>query len=93
MNASFQNNEIRFAPLAEALRQEVQTGPMDATKSLRVREGFYNLRGQAGRYIVRIRVRAGVLTAEQLEVVAALVYGKLKRVGGQHGMDQCSQGG
>ena len=73
MNASLLNNEIRFASLAEALRQEVQTGPTDATKSIRVRHGIYSLRGQAGRYIVRIRVPAGVLTAEQLEVVAALV--------------------
>jgi sulfite reductase beta subunit-like hemoprotein len=73
MNASLQNNENHFDTLAEALRQEVQIGPTDATKSIRVRHGIYSLRGQVGRYIVRIRVPAGVLTAEQLEVVAALV--------------------
>jgi sulfite reductase beta subunit-like hemoprotein len=58
--------------LAEALRQDIQTGPTDATKSIRVRHGIYSLRGKAGQYIVRIRIPAGVLTAEQLETVAAL---------------------
>lgn len=53
MNASLHNHEIRFAPLTEALRQESQTGPTDATKSIRVRHGIHSLRGQAGRYIVR----------------------------------------
>ena len=53
MNASLHNNEIRFALLAEALRQEVQDEPTDATKSIRVRHGIYSLRGQVGRYIVR----------------------------------------
>jgi sulfite reductase beta subunit-like hemoprotein len=72
MNVSLQNNEIRFAPLAEALRQEVETEPTDATKSTRVRHGIYSLRGKAGQYIVRIRIPAGVLTAEQLETVAVL---------------------
>jgi len=64
--------EGRFAGLAEALRQEIQTGPTDATKNLRVRHGIYSLRGKAGQYIIRIRIPAGVLTAEQLETVAAL---------------------
>ena len=63
----------RFAPLAEVLRQEIKTGPTDATKSLRVRHGIYSLRGKAGQYIIRIRIPAGVLTADQLEMVATLV--------------------
>jgi sulfite reductase beta subunit-like hemoprotein len=72
MTASLHNNEIQFAPLAEALRQEIRTGPTDATKSLRVRHGIYSLRGKAGKYIIRIRIPAGVLTAEQLDAVVAL---------------------
>jgi sulfite reductase beta subunit-like hemoprotein len=72
MKANLHNSEIRFAALAEALRQEIQAGPTDATKSLRVRHGIYSLRGKAGQYIIRIRIPAGVLTAEQLDAVAAL---------------------
>ena len=72
MAASSQINETRFGELAEALRQEIQTGPTDATKSIRVRHGIYSLRGKAGQYIVRIRIPAGVLTTGQLETVAAL---------------------
>jgi len=72
MAVSSQINETRFGELAEALRQEIQTGPTDATKSIRVRHGIYSLRGKAGQYIVRIRIPAGVLTAEQLDTVAAL---------------------
>ena len=72
MTASSQINETRFGELAEALRQEIQTGPTDATKSIRVRHGIYSLRGKAGQYIIRIRIPAGVLTTEQLETVAAL---------------------
>jgi len=72
MTASLHNSEIRFAALAEALRQEIQTGPTDATKSLRVHHGIYSLRGKAGHYIIRIRIPAGVLTVQQLETVAAL---------------------
>jgi len=72
MAASLQINEIRFGVLAEALRQEIQTGPTDATKGIRVRHGIYSLRGKAGQYIIRIRIPAGVLTTEQLETVAAL---------------------
>jgi sulfite reductase beta subunit-like hemoprotein len=58
--------------LAEALRQEIQTGPTDATKGIRVGHGIYSLRGKAGQYIIRIRIPAGVLTTDQLETVAAL---------------------
>ena len=72
MAVSSQINETRFGELAEALRQEIQTGPTDATKSIRVRHGIYSLRGKTGQYIVRIRIPAGVLTTEQLETVAAL---------------------
>jgi sulfite reductase beta subunit-like hemoprotein len=54
------------------LRQEIQTGPTDATKGIRVRHGIYSLRGKAGQYIIRIRIPAGVLSTEQLETVAAL---------------------
>ena len=72
MAASLQINEIRFGVLAEALRQEIQTGPTDATKGIRVRHGIYSLREKAGQYIIRIRIPSGVLTAEQLETVAAL---------------------
>jgi sulfite reductase beta subunit-like hemoprotein len=72
MAASLQINEIRFGVLAEALRQEIQTGPTDATKGIRVRHGIYSLRGKAGQYIIRIRIPAGVLSTEQLETVAAL---------------------
>jgi sulfite reductase beta subunit-like hemoprotein len=72
MEVSSQINETRFGELAEALWQEIQTGPTDATKSIRVRHGIYSLRGKAGQYIIRIRIPAGVLTTEQLETVAAL---------------------
>jgi sulfite reductase beta subunit-like hemoprotein len=37
-----------------------------------VSHGIYSLRGKAGQYIIRIRIPAGVLTAEQLDVVASL---------------------
>ena len=72
MTACSQINKIRFGELAEALRQEIQTGPTDATKGIRVRHGIYSLRGKAGQYIIRIRIPAGVLTADQLETMAAL---------------------
>jgi len=72
MNVRPQIQKARFAELAEALRLEIKTGPSDATKSIRVRHGIYSLRGKAGQYIVRIRVPAGLLTADQLETVAAL---------------------
>jgi len=72
MAASLQNKESRFGDLAEALGLEVQTGATDATKSTRVRHGIYSLRGKPGHYIIRIRIPAGVLSAEQLEAVAAL---------------------
>ena len=72
MATSLSVNEVRFTALAEALRQEVQTGPTDTTKSLRVRHGIYSLRARPGQYIIRIRIPAGVLSAEQLETVAAL---------------------
>src|ERR1700690_879296 len=65
-------HDVRFAALAEALRQEVQTGPTDDTKGIRVRHGIYSLRGKPGQYIVRIRVPAGAVAAEQLETVAVL---------------------
>jgi len=73
MSANLQPNETRFEILAEALRQEGQAGPTDATKSIRVRHGIYSLRGKAGQYIIRIRIPAGVLTEGQLETVAGLV--------------------
>jgi len=72
MAVSSEINETRFGELAEALRQEIQIEPTDATKRIRVRHGIYSLRGKAGQYIVRIRIPAGVLTTEQLETVAAL---------------------
>ena len=58
--------------LEQALRKEVESGPTDETKAIRVRHGIYSVRGQPGRYVVRIRIPAGILTAEQLETVAAL---------------------
>jgi len=73
MTTSLPTSEVRFAELAEALQQEIQAGPTDATKSIRVRHGIYSLRGKSGHYIVRIRIPAGVLTPDQLETVAALV--------------------
>jgi sulfite reductase (ferredoxin) len=72
MSVGSQINGSRFSLLAEALRQEIQTGPTDATKGIRVRHGIYSLRGKAGQYIIRIRIPAGVLTTDQLETVAAL---------------------
>jgi len=72
MSVGSQINGSRFSLLAEALRQEIQTGPTDATKGIRVGHGIYSLRGKAGQYIIRIRIPAGVLTTDQLETVAAL---------------------
>lgn len=54
------------------MSQEIQTGPTNTTKSIRVRDGIYSLRGQPGDFIIRIRLPAGVLTTGQLETVAAL---------------------
>ena len=56
MTASLPTKEVRFAELAEALQQEIQAGPTDATKSIRVRHGLYSLRGKPGHYIIRIRI-------------------------------------
>jgi len=39
MNASQRHNEIGFAPLAEARRQEVETGPAEAPDGIRVPRG------------------------------------------------------
>jgi len=61
-----------FQQLEQSLRTESESGLTDETKSIRVRHGIYSLRGQPGRYVVRIRVPAGILTADQLETVAAL---------------------
>lgn len=72
MKVSLHSTEIRFALLAGALRKEVKSGPTDETKCIRVRHGIYSLRGKAGQYIIRIRIPAGVVTAGQLETVAAL---------------------
>jgi sulfite reductase beta subunit-like hemoprotein len=61
-----------FTELAKALSQEAQTGATDDTKRVRVWHGVYSLRGQPGRYILRIRIPAGTLTPAQLETIAAL---------------------
>lgn len=61
-----------FQQLEQALLNEAESGPTDETKAVRVRHGIYSVRGQPGRYVVRIRVPAGILTADQLETVAAL---------------------
>jgi sulfite reductase beta subunit-like hemoprotein len=61
-----------FQQLEQALRHETESGPTDETKSVRVRHGIYSLRGRPGYYVVRIRVPAGILTANQLETVATL---------------------
>ena len=61
-----------FQLLEQALRREAESGLTDETKFVRVRHGIYSVRGQPGRYVVRIRVPAGVLTADQLESIAIL---------------------
>ena len=61
-----------FDLLEQALRHETESGPTDQTKAVRVRHGIYSLRGRPGHYVVRLRVPAGILTADQLETVAAL---------------------
>ena len=61
-----------FQQLEQALLNEAESGPTDETKAVRVRHGIYSVRGQPGRYVVRIRVPAGILTADQLEIVATL---------------------
>ena len=61
-----------FESLEQALRRETESGLTDETKAVRVRHGIYSVRGQPGRYVVRIRVPAGILTADQLEAVASL---------------------
>jgi sulfite reductase beta subunit-like hemoprotein len=61
-----------FQQLEQALLNEAESGPTDETKAVRVRHGIYSVRGQPGRYVVRIRVPAGILTADQLETVATL---------------------
>jgi sulfite reductase beta subunit-like hemoprotein len=61
-----------FTALAKALSQEAQTGATDETKRVRVWHGVYGLRGQPGRYILRIRIPAGTLTPEQLDTIAGL---------------------
>jgi sulfite reductase beta subunit-like hemoprotein len=58
--------------LEKALRQEAQAGATDDTKRVRVWHGVYSLRGQPGRYIIRIRIPAGILTPAQLEAIAGL---------------------
>ena len=61
-----------FQQLEQALRIEAESGLTDETKSVRVRHGIYSVRGQPGHYVIRIRVPAGILTADQLETVASL---------------------
>ena len=72
MADQLQTNGSNFSLLDEALRHEILTGATDSTKSIRVRHGIYSLRGRPGHYIIRIRVPAGILTAVQLDTVAAL---------------------
>jgi sulfite reductase beta subunit-like hemoprotein len=61
-----------FTALDKALSQEAQAGATDDTKRVRGWHGVYSLRGQPGRYIIRIRIPAGILTPAQLEVIAGL---------------------
>ena len=65
-------NQHDFIALDEALSKEAQQGASDDTKRIRVWHGIYSLRGQPRRYIIRVRVPAGILTPEQLESVADL---------------------
>ena len=57
MNDSFQQ-------LEQSLRIESESGLTDETKAVRVRHGIYSLRGQPGRYVVRIRVPAGIARSQ-----------------------------
>lgn len=57
----------------DAIRCEERVGLTSETKHVRVRRGVYSMRGQPGRYVLRIRVPAGILTADQLDVVADLI--------------------
>jgi sulfite reductase beta subunit-like hemoprotein len=61
-----------FIALDKALSQEAQSGPTDDTKRVRVWHGVYSLRGQPGRYIIRVRIPAGILTPAHLEAIAGL---------------------
>jgi sulfite reductase beta subunit-like hemoprotein len=66
-------SQADFTALANALVQESRINATDETKRIRVWHGIYSLRGQSGRYIIRIRVPAGLLTPAQLETIAGLV--------------------
>lgn len=65
-------NENDIVALESALRQEAKSAPTDETKRIRVLLGVYMLRGQPGRYIIRIRMPAGIITETQLRTVADL---------------------
>lgn len=70
---------IELAALKEAIRREAEAAPTDETKHHRVRYGIYSMRGRPGRYVLRIRVPAGLLTADQMDTVADVLqqYGGL----------------
>jgi sulfite reductase beta subunit-like hemoprotein len=70
---------IELAAVKEAIRREAEAAPTDETKHHRVRYGIYSMRNQPGRYVVRIRVPAGILMPEQLDAVAEVVarHGRL----------------
>ena len=61
-----------FTALANALTLETQSGATDETKRVRVLHGVYSLRGQPGRYILRIRIPAGIIRPAQIETIADL---------------------
>jgi len=65
-------NENDIVALENALRLEAKSAPTDETKRTRVLMGGYTLRGQPGRYIVRVRLPAGIISEEQLRTVADL---------------------
>jgi sulfite reductase beta subunit-like hemoprotein len=65
-------NTHDLTALENAFSLEAQTGATDDTKRVRVWHGIYSLRGQPGRYIIRIRIPAGLLTPGQLETIARL---------------------
>ena len=53
-------------------REKKICGADEQTKHVRVRCGIYTMRNEPGRYVVRVRIPCGIITPDQLEVVADL---------------------
>lgn len=68
------SRENEISQVEQAIQKERERGNADeATKHARVRRGIYSMRAKPGRYVIRVRLPAGILTAPQVGMIAEIV--------------------